>query len=195
MPGPSLTLEYIATDADLSTFTAKGKGYSNHPSHFLASGPGQLIHGNSIIKVMQNGEDCSSAWPTWRYMRIWEMSPTSDLKAFSGKVAFNWHDDNLSKIPNWLDCPGCLNIAPLAGGAGQCFLLEFVAAVLNKPDAGALYFYVIVRGNTAQYRVQMSNAKSIAFAKWPEIKGAPRPWVGAADCAIAVDSNWLALAA
>jgi hypothetical protein len=140
---------------------------------------------------MQDGDDVSSAWSTWRRMRIWRMLLTGDLVSAAARLDVGWHDDNLSKGPSWLDIPGFKFAVPLTGDRGERFLMEFVVAVLSKPDAGAVYYYVIVSRNALQYRVQMSDGRSLAFNRWPQIQSTARPWVNESGCRVAIDSTWL----
>jgi hypothetical protein len=43
MPKSGLTLEYLPTNADLTSFAAQGSGYQSYPTPFLATGPGQFV--------------------------------------------------------------------------------------------------------------------------------------------------------
>jgi hypothetical protein len=170
MTGPPLKLEYVPTDADLAHFTVKGQGYKASPSPFLATDPGQLIHGNSVIKVMDHGEDVSSNWNTWRQMRIWLLPSVGGVASASATLNVAWHDDNRAAKPNWLDIPGFIFTQAPSKTDAERYLMEFVVAVIGRPDVDALYFYNVVSRNAFQYRIQMSTAKSVPFSRWPEIK-------------------------
>jgi hypothetical protein len=185
-----LTIEYIPTGTDLSLTVTKGRGYASYPSHFIALNPGALVHGNSTIAVNNGTEDVSSDYGTWRRMCIWTV-PIGDRIPNKGKVDFKWHDDNKSKIPNWTDIPGIIYADGLTGMPAQRNLLEFVVAVEMRPDAGAVYFFVLVSTNGVQYRVEMSDAKAILFADWQKISASPDPWAEKSGCKIAVTSGWL----
>lgn len=185
-----LTIEYIPTSTDLAPTVTKGRGYASYPSHFLAQGPGALVHGNSTIAINNGTEDVSSDYATWRRMRIWAV-PIGDDIPTRGKLDWKWHDDNMSKIRNWTDIPGAIFADGLAGKPTQRSLIEFVVAVEGHPEIGAVYFFVIVSTSATQYRVQMSDSKSIPFADWSKINATSAPWAVASGCSIVVNSGWL----
>jgi hypothetical protein len=184
-----LTIEYIPTDADLSQHTVKGRGYAAYPSHFLAVGPGALLHGNSIIAIKKGTDDVAGGYKTWRRWRIWKVPAGDGIPSSGAKLESAWADDNLSKTPNWMDIPGVIHAEGLAGLPAERRLLEFVVAVEGHPAIGAVYFFVVLNVGAGQYRVQMSDGKSMPFAHWPKISATTAPWTVASGCKIVVDSR------
>jgi hypothetical protein len=185
-----LTLEYTPTKDDQSSRTARGQGRTYLSPFLSVSGPSDfMVHGNSYVTVWEDGRDVTGQYDTWRRWRIWSL-PKVGLNP-SGPPDFDWKDDNLSKIPNWRDTPGYQSVAGPDAWMSQRTLLEFVVAIEEHPDAGALYFFVVVSTKPGQYRVEMSDAKSIPFAKYKELVKTKHPWAQASGCPIKVDSLWL----
>jgi hypothetical protein len=149
------------------------------------------VHGNSYTEVKKQGEDISSNYNTWRRWRIWRLFGGTGFNP-AGPPESDWADDNLSKTPNWMDIPGFDFAVGPAQWKDERYLLEFVVSVEgHTAEVGALYFFVIVSTKPGQYRVEMSSAKTIPFAKWAEIAKTKQPWAKASESVIKVDSLWL----
>jgi len=186
-----LTIEYIPTETDLARDTVKGRGYAAYPSHFLAVGPGALLHGNSITAIQKGTDDVAGNYKTWRRWRIWKVPVGDGIPSAGAKLESRWADDNVSKQPNWMDVPGFIYAGGIAGLPAERRLLEFVVAAEGHPAIGAVYFFVVLNIGVGQYRVQMSDGKSMPFADWAKISATTAPWTGASGCKIVVDSRWL----
>ena len=182
-------LEYTPTYTDFSTHVARGQGRSYLTHFFSAFGKHDfMVHGNSSITVTRNGRDVTDKSNTWRRMRIWSLTGDS---GFNGSLPpdFDWHDDNLSGIPNWLDIPSYGGPDSPEHWTNERKMLEFAVAVDGHLDSGILYFFVVVSLKKSQYRVEMSSAKIIGYDDWKELKKSQQPQPS--GCRIPVDSTWL----
>jgi hypothetical protein len=187
-----LSLEYNPTPGDLSMYTVKGQGRSR-PSAFLAvAGPSDnLVHGNSVISLKnKNDEDVAADYGTWRQWRIWRLASGNGYNAV-GSPESPWDDDNRTGNANWMDIPGYILADDPAQWKEERRMLEFVVAVGKHPEFGALYFFVVISLKPGQYRVEMSSAKDILFAKFKDLEKTRQPWAQQSGCTIKVDSNWL----
>jgi hypothetical protein len=178
-----LSLVYTPTDNDLTSMVPRGSNRTSRSSYLSVFGTSDyLVHGNSFIKVMQNGGDVSSRYATWRWWRIWH----------GAKLDQDWLDDNLSKRSNWVDIPGMQFADGPDKWRDEQYLLEFVVSVDgHTTESGALYIFVGISVKPGQYRVEMSSAKTIPFTQWKELSRIRRPWRQLSGCAIALNSGWM----
>lgn len=185
-----LTLEYTPTKDDQSSRTVKGQGRTRLSPFFSQYKSNSfMVHGNSYVTIWEDGRDVTDQYGTWRRWRLWTL-PEVGLNP-SGHPDWDWNDDNLSKIPNWRDTPGFQSEAGPDKWGTQRTLLEFVIAIQDHPEAGAIYFFVVTSVKPGQYRVEMSAGKDIPFAKYKELVKSKQPWAQASGCPIKVDSLWL----
>jgi hypothetical protein len=189
----NISLEYNPTRDDVSHQLVKGRNCLPQTpffalGQFAGKNTDYFVHGNSRIKVYEDGKDAST-YGTWRWWRISHL--TDGLNPDDGPPQNDWADDNVSKIPNWIDIPGYKFAESPNQWKCNSYLLEFIVSVSPyKTAIDALYFYVIVSVKPGEYRVQMSSAKSIPFKRWEaDLDLKKKPW--AADCKIVVDSEWL----
>ena len=104
----NISLEYNPTRDDVSHQLVKGRNcLSQTPFFAIGQFAGKttdyFVHGNSRINVYEDGKDAST-YGTWR---SWRISHLSDgLNPDDGPPQNDWADDNVSKIPNWIDIPG-----------------------------------------------------------------------------------------
>ena len=188
----AIRLVYEPTDTDYTKLVPRGQSYTRRPSPFLASHPeyGELIHGNSKTRVLQDGEDISATCNTWRWMRVVkvqraEAAPFNDLG-----LMMDWHDDNKTGNPNWMDIPG-FQIPLDAEQKNEDWMMEFVIRPQRGASLSSLYFFVVVSTQFDQYRVRMSAAREVPTADWATIRSKGRPWAGGGALAFAIDSGWL----
>ena len=182
-------LEYTPTYTDFSAHVARGQGRSYLTQFFSVFGKHDFqVHGNSSITVTRNGLDVTDKTPTWRRMRIWSLTSDSGFNA-SRPADFDWFDDNLSEIPNWMDIPAVGSVDPPGHWKTMRKMLEFAVAVDGHLDSGILYFFVIVSLRKGKYRVEMSSAKKIEYEDWQELKKSQQPQP--TGYSMPVDSTWL----
>jgi hypothetical protein len=193
----NISLEYNPTRDDVSPQVPKGQGRLPQTPFltilkYAGKTTGYTVHGNSRIKVYEDGREVSRSYDTWRRWRIWHLS--WDSLNPDGPPQQDWLDDNMTNIPNWIDIPGYNFAVSPDQWKSNRYMLEFVVSVKPYVTAiDALYFYVIVSVKPGEYRVQMSSAKSIPFKGWDTVlKPSSKPWAQDSGCDMpVVDSEWL----
>ena len=187
----AIKLVYEPTDADYTTRVPRGQHYTNRPSPFLATHPefGKLIHGNSQTRVMRDGVDVSATTDTWRWMRVIRVQRAEAGPFRDAGLMMDWHDDNKTGNPNWMDIPG-FQIPLDAEQKNEDWMMEFVVRLKKDASVPGLYFFVVISTQYDQYRVRMSAAREASAADWTAIRTKGRPWPGGGALATAIDSGW-----
>lgn len=195
-------LEYIPFDKDLSNGLAR-RGMRVPRGPFLLERAPEaallsrgdtgdfIIHGNSKVKVTQDGWDFSNTYSTWRKVRAWTVQVKGDEIPSDGTGGSGWSEDNANGTPSWSDMPGRIEPGPPSKWARRSELLEFVVSVRHHEEQfGAVYFFVITSTAPNLFRSQMSIGKNIPFKMWDTIQRTTRPWTKESGCPIIVDSGW-----
>jgi len=140
------------------------------------AGSNYFAHGNSKIDVWCDGKDTTnreamSPIEIYRVWRIWEapLAPggTSRAGEYSKAGEANQHFSNDGSFGHfWADIPGKDIPVNRADRGNLRHLIEFFVGVANRPDAGGLYFNVVIDETPDQFRVSMHREKRFNAEEW-----------------------------
>ncbi len=183
-----MQLNYFPLTQDARASTNAWGGYSAVTSNLAKSGSSWLLHANNQLQPTVEGEDVSSSFKAWRWVRSWLAGVGVDgtRAAYAGAAAAgaanptwvydNGPDDSGEVQPGWFDVPGGPQLpADPSAWATVRQLDEFVATVLNYPEFGLLYYLVVWDVKPNAYRIRMYPAQSITVDQWCSIKASNSP--------------------
>ena len=180
-----MSLNYFPLTQDMRVAAKAYTGYKAVTSNLAKSGKQWMLHANNKLQPTVEGEDVSSSFKAWRYVRSWLASVGSDgnrIAGYAGAVAPgaanpDWVPDNGPDmftheiIAGWIDVPGGPTLpADPKNWPTVRQLDEFVATVLNYPEFGLIYYTVVWDVKPNAYRVRMSQAQSITVDQWCAMK-------------------------
>jgi hypothetical protein len=133
-----------------------------------------FVHGNSDIQIEGKG---SQQQTIQRFERTWTGSLNADgsAGALSTGQSPVFGPDGTTRF----DVPGVLNPPPFNGTPDQWTpsrqLEEFVVGIKGHPEAGFLYFTVVIDTMPGQYQVYMSEAQHLTQQEWEQLKSTTQP--------------------
>lgn len=160
---PTMGLTYLAMPNDMLGYTNKAAIPIGSSSIIARDGTSYLLHGNNRIGVWRDSEDLTSKKgtgpePIYRVWRVWSapLEPHSRSRAASYTTGTNGNFTNDGTGGHlWVDVPGVTVSPKRSERVYRRHLIEFLVGVEGRPDAGGLYFIVVIDETPDEYRVQM----------------------------------------
>lgn len=188
-----LDLKYEPLKSDVLGETAYRQGRTHVTDNYatVTPGGGSLVHGNSRIQVLVDGNDAGASFAVSRFWNNWIQPIDGSGRRTGSPSGTGWKLDTSTNSSYWVDIPG----ATLAGGPRRWpqerHMQEYLVGVKGVPEFGALYFIVVVDTKPNWYRVRMYPAKKITIDEWCAIKTRKTPYqTENSSGTAAVDSGW-----
>jgi hypothetical protein len=195
----SLQLKYEVSDMDnlLDASVTAFQSYTGvgGSQNLATDGSGWMIHGNSRVTVLVDGEDVSNEFSTLRLHNGFTapLSSNKPSSSNSNRKKFppsGWVGDTQAPSPSWADIPGEILTQKPGKWASERYVEEFVTTVSRFPEFGALYYNVTIDTVPGNFRVFMSGATQITIDQWCTIKNATSPFQQPNPAAAIFDSGW-----
>lgn len=172
LPLRDLWLEYRAIDADMLKFTIVSAAPIAGSKTLARHGDSLLLHGNNRIVVHAQGRPLTWAPAIYRVFRVWSapLDPETEQRAgrYTTGGSTKWTNDG-SGGTNWVDVPGVKVSRDASARRSERSLIEFLVGVLNHPEAGGLYFHVMVDVLPGKFRVSMSRELAFDGMAWTKL--------------------------
>ncbi|HTO88063.1 MAG TPA: hypothetical protein VMR54_11125 [Thermoanaerobaculia bacterium] len=171
-----IQLRYSPQRSDMLGFTIKDSTPIDG-SHILArDGDNFFVHGNNRIEVWCDGKDTTDSWgmsplAIYRVWRVWEAPLGLDGRSRTGAYtkggeANQYFSNDGSLKQSWADVPGQAMPRDRSQRKNQRHLIEFFVGVADRPDAGGLYFNVVIDETPDAFRVSMHKEKRFNADQW-----------------------------
>jgi hypothetical protein len=171
----SIQLDYWTRTDDQLPNTNKKTTFPVGGSPILAiDGINYFLHGNNRIEVWADEEQTTSAkgiaeTNMYRVWRVWsaDLDPKSRMRISDYMTGSNNAFVNDGSGGNlWIDVPGVTVSKHRSERRYRRHLVEFLVGVIDRPDAGGLYFQAIIDETPDEYRVTMTGAQKFTEDQW-----------------------------
>lgn len=187
-----LVYEPLKTDVLQETAYKEGRSHVTDNYATVTPGGGRLVHGNSRIQVMVDGNDASASFAVSRFWNNWIQPIDANGRRIGTPSGTGWKLDTSTNSSYWVDIPGASLAGPPGRWPQQRHMQEYVVGVRGFPEFAALYFIVVIDTRSSGYRVRMYPAKKITIDQFCTIKTRKTPYQDETSAGTPVDSGWQA---
>ncbi len=167
-----LSLEYQTVDADVLKFTMVSATPIAGSKTLARHGQSLLLHANNRIIVRSQGRPMDCALSIYRVWRVWfaPLDPATGQRTddYVTGGSTKWTND-ATGITSWYDVPGQKVSPDAANRPPQRHLVEFLVGILNHPEAGGIYFHILIDVLPGKFRVSMSRELAFHGKAWSNL--------------------------